>query len=167
MNNFNEKIYKLIIFMILVVFIGPIEAQDESQKSKEKSNKDINADIWLITIWEDIDEIEIQDRAFETEKVTAVAGVRGKEAEADILKHLYIRKNNSEAIPKKLEIAIEKLESILQEHPTEARIPQWKHYLIQCYIQQGNNSKANSLEKELIKDFPNSKWTAIYTKKQP
>ncbi len=167
MNNPNKKIYNLIILLILMIFIGAIEAQNKSQKNNEKKNESQNADIWLNTIWEDIDEIEVQDHAFETEKVTAVAGVRGKEAESDILKHLYIRKDKSEAIPKKLEIAIEKLESILQENPNEPRIPQWKHYLIQCYIQQGNKSKANLLEKELKRDFPNSKWTAIYTKNQP
>lgn len=167
MNNPNKKIYNLIILLILMIFIGAIEAQDKSQKNNEKKNESQNADIWLNTIWEDIDEIEVQDREFETEKVTTVAGVRGKEAEADIMKHLYIRKESSEGLPEKLGMAIKKLELILQGHPDDPRTPQWKHYLIQCYVQQGNESRANTLEKELKRDFPNSKWTAIYINNQP
>ena len=53
---------------------------------------DIDLDaLWETTIWEEIEEInEIEG---EVEKVIAVAGVRGAEAEDEALEHLYYRKS--------------------------------------------------------------------------
>ena len=167
MRFLKHKYPTLFIYMFIMVFMGLLLAQNESGKNKETPVEKSNVDIWLNTIWEDSDDISVKDREFETEKVTTVAGVRGKEAEMDIMKHLYLRKQSNNPIQKQLELAVQKLETILREYPSDTRNPQWKHYLIQCYIQQGNDSKANSMEKELKRDFPNSKWTAIYTKNQP
>ena len=52
---------------------------------------DIDLDaLWETTIWEEIEEInEIEG---EVEQITAVAGVRGAEAEDEALEHLYYRK---------------------------------------------------------------------------
>ena len=53
---------------------------------------DIDLDaLWETTIWEEIEEInEIEG---EVEQITAVAGVRGAEAEDEALEHLYYRKS--------------------------------------------------------------------------
>ena len=53
---------------------------------------DIDFDaLWETTIWEEIEEInEIEG---EVEQITAVAGVRGAEAEDEALEHLYYRKS--------------------------------------------------------------------------
>ena len=45
--------------------------------------------MWESTIWEEIEEVTTEE--FEVEKVTAVAGVRGAEAEDEALHHLYYR----------------------------------------------------------------------------
>ena len=53
---------------------------------------DIDLDaLWETTVWEEIEEInEIEG---EVEQITAVAGVRGAEAEDEALEHLYYRKS--------------------------------------------------------------------------
>ena len=53
---------------------------------------DIDFDaLWETTVWEEIEEInEIEG---EVEQITAVAGVRGAEAEDEALEHLYYRKS--------------------------------------------------------------------------
>ena len=43
--------------------------------------------MWDNTVWNDIE--NVADAGYEVEKVTAVAGVRGAEAEDEALYHLY------------------------------------------------------------------------------
>ena len=47
--------------------------------------------MWENTVWNEIE--DVVDRGYEVEKVTAVAGVRGAEAEDEALEHLYYRKS--------------------------------------------------------------------------
>ena len=46
--------------------------------------------MWDNTIWTEIEEATYEDH--EVDKITAVAGVRGAEAEDEALEHLYYRK---------------------------------------------------------------------------
>ena len=48
--------------------------------------------MWEQAVWEEIVEIQ-EDITYETEYITAVAGVRGAEAEDEALAHLYYRKS--------------------------------------------------------------------------
>jgi len=50
------------------------------------------ADLWSSTSWTDID--EIRTISGEVEQVITTAGVRGDEAEEDILKYLWYRKRS-------------------------------------------------------------------------
>ena len=52
---------------------------------------DLN-DMWDNAIWEEIVEVG-ETEVFEVEYITAVAGVRGAEAEDEALHHLYYRKS--------------------------------------------------------------------------
>ena len=56
--------------------------------------------------WEEVQ--NVQDEGYEVEKVTMVAGVRGNEAEHEILNHLYYLKNSKMGLksPKPFEINI-------------------------------------------------------------
>tara|TARA_Y100000817_G_scaffold297451_1_gene273798 strand:- start:1039 stop:1341 length:303 start_codon:yes stop_codon:yes gene_type:complete len=47
--------------------------------------------LWEEAVWEEIE--DVVDVYYEVEKVTAVAGVRGAEAEDEALEHLYYRKS--------------------------------------------------------------------------
>ena len=47
--------------------------------------------MWENTVWEEI--VNVTDESYEVEKVTAVAGVRGAEAEDEALQHLYYRRS--------------------------------------------------------------------------
>jgi len=59
------------------------------------SVEDIDFDLdamWENTVWVEIQEIE-DTEVYETEQITAVAGVRGAEAEDEALDHLYYRRS--------------------------------------------------------------------------
>ena len=60
------------------------------------SIEDIDFDLdamWDNTVWVEIQDIGTEDVVYETEQITAVAGVRGAEAEDEALHHLYYRRS--------------------------------------------------------------------------
>ena len=71
--------------------------QEEERLAKEKELTEVLDDLDLDAMWENTVWVEIQDIAdsesYETEYITAVAGVRGAEAEDEALALLYYRRS--------------------------------------------------------------------------
>ena len=71
--------------------------QEEKRLAKEKElaepldDLDLDA-MWENTVWNEIEDV-VDSEAYETEYITAVAGVRGAEAEDEALALLYYRKS--------------------------------------------------------------------------
>ena len=59
--------------------------------SIDEMDLDLDA-MWEITVWNEIEDIADAE-VYETEQITAVAGVRGAEAEDEALDHLYYRRS--------------------------------------------------------------------------
>ena len=70
--------------LIYLLFISGLISQDGIEEL------DLDA-MWENTVWEEIKNVVTLE--FEVEKVTAVAGVRGAEAEDEALEHLYYRRS--------------------------------------------------------------------------
>ena len=69
-----------------------LKAIQDSIDIATASFDDIDLDVmWENTVWEEID--EITEVYGEVEQITAVAGVRGAEAEDEALNHLYYRRS--------------------------------------------------------------------------
>ena len=77
---------------------APIFSQDEEL--------DLDA-MWENTVWEEIQ--DVTDESYEVEKITAVAGVRGAEAEDEALQHLYYRRSMKGLTKLELQRALGKL----------------------------------------------------------
>ena len=73
---------KHLIQLSLIIIPMVVISQDEEL--------DLDA-MWENTVWEEI--VNVSDESYEVEKVTAVAGVRGAEAEDEALEHLYYRRS--------------------------------------------------------------------------
>ena len=71
--------------------------QEKERLAKEKEDAEILEDLDLDAMWDNTVWVEIQDvadsEAYETEYITAVAGVRGAEAEDEALALLYYRRS--------------------------------------------------------------------------
>ena len=71
--------------------------QEEERLAKEKEEAEVLEDLDLDAMWDNTVWVEIQDvadsEAYETEYITAVAGVRGAEAEDEALTLLYYRRS--------------------------------------------------------------------------
>ena len=69
------------------------KAKQDSIEMIEMESIDLDLDaMWESTVWEEIQEIG-EEVIYGTEYITAVAGVRGAEAEDEALEHLYYRKS--------------------------------------------------------------------------
>lgn len=146
---------KLFIISVLLSF-GFTWAQDD--------DLDMDA-MWDNTVWNEIEDIadeEIQ----EVDNITAVAGVRGAEAEDEALHHLYYRQSMKGPSKVELNKALGKLLNTLailkEKNPEHKKIPEVTHYVIQIYKKLENNSKAKEMESELLATAPDSKWAKFY-----
>ena len=131
--------------------------------SQDDDELDLDA-MWDNTVWNDIE--SVADAGYEVEKVTAVAGVRGAEAEDEALHHLYYRQSMKGPSKVELNKALGKLLNTLtalrEKNPDHAKIPEVTHYVIQIYKKLEDNSKAVEYERELLAKTPESKWAKFY-----
>ncbi len=128
-------------------------------------DEDLDLDaMWDNTVWNEIE--NVADEGYEVEKVTAVAGVRGAEAEDEALHHLYYRQSMKG--PSKIELnkalgkLLNTLSALKEKNPDHEKIPEVTHYVIQIYKKLDNKSKQKELQKELLASAPNSKWAKFY-----
>jgi len=146
---------KNINYILPIFALGLVFAQDDD---------DMDA-MWDNTVWNEIEDIadeEIQ----EVDNITAVAGVRGAEAEDEALHHLYYRqsmKGPSEmALNKALGKLLNTLSALKEKDPKHKKIPEVTHYVIQIYKKLNNMPKSKEMEKELLATAPDSKWAKFY-----
>ena len=120
--------------------------------------------MWDNTVWIEIE--NVTDAVYEVEKVTAVAGVRGAEAEDEALHHLYYRQSMKGPSKVELNKALGKLlntlSSLKEKNPEHTKIPEVTHYVIQIYKKLEQGDKAKGFEKELLAIAPDSKWAKFY-----
>ena len=108
--------------------------QEQKRLAKEKElaepldDLDLDA-MWENTVWEEIQ--DVTDVYGEVETITAVAGVRGAEAEDEALDHLYYRRSmkglaliDLQKAYGKLQIKKEKLIKVNPDHPKLEKINQ-------------------------------------------
>ena len=96
---------------------------DTQEALAEIDNLDLDA-MWENTVWEEIQ--DVTDVYGEVETITAVAGVRGAEAEDEALEHLYYRRSMKGLALIDLQKAYGKLmikrDKILKENPNNPKL---------------------------------------------
>jgi hypothetical protein len=80
--------YSIYLKNLLFIFLNSIILSQEVED--DTLSLDLNT-IWEEAVWEEIE--DVIDVYYEVEQVTAVAGVRGSEAEDEALHYLYYRKS--------------------------------------------------------------------------
>ena len=119
---------------------------EDSLREVEMASIDVDLELdldvmWETTVWEEITEIG-EEYIGEVEQITAVAGVRGAEAEDEALAHLYYRKSMRGLQKEDLERAYGKLMNkrslIMEKDPNSLELKKIETYLLQ--IKQRINS---------------------------
>ena len=122
----------------------PVAKATEADTMAVKASK-----VWMSTVWKRVSELTAKERAFEVERPTTTAGVRGVPAEDEIEKRLYYKEGSQ--VPSRQEVR--KAIDLLKESMAEAL------YLIgQCYAQLGENKEALAAYNRLLKEHPKSEW---------
>jgi len=113
------------------------QAIEDSLEQIEIANMDFDLDLdamWDNTVWIEITEIG-EEYIGEVEQITAVAGVRGAEAEDEALAHLYYRKSMRGLQKEDLERAYGKLMNkrrlIMEKNPNSLKLEKINIYLLQ------------------------------------
>ena len=113
--------------------------EEDRKRQEEIDNIDIDAEfdmdaMWDNTVWVEIENIE-DEYVGEVEQITAVAGVRGAEAEDEALAHLYYRKSMRGLQKEDLERAYGKLMNkrsfIMKNNPNSLELKKIETYLLQ------------------------------------
>ena len=114
-------------YLPLIFLLSVTLGQDEDI-DLDTVNLDLDA-LWENTVWEEIE--DVVDVYYEVERVTAVAGVRGAEAEDEALNQLYYRKSmkglaliDLKRAYGKLQIKKENLIKVNPDHPKLEKINQ-------------------------------------------
>ena len=149
---------KNIKYILPIFALGLVFAQDD-----DDLDMDMDA-MWDNTVWNEIE--DVADEGYELEKVTAVAGVRGAEAEDEALHHLYYRQSmkgpSKIALNKALGKLLNTLTTLKEKNPEHEKIPEVTHYVIQIYKKLGDDAKAKTRQDELLAVAPESKWAKFY-----
>ena len=101
------------------------KAKQDSIEALEYENIDLDMDaMWENTVWEEIQDVVTIEA--EVEQITAVAGVRGAEAEDEALEHLYYRKSMKGLALIDLQKAYGRLkikrDNLLKENPNNPKL---------------------------------------------
>ncbi|MCK5734393.1 MAG: hypothetical protein KAI38_09410, partial [Candidatus Latescibacteria bacterium] len=83
--------FKLVLVGLLVLFANEALAAEKKTAADTVATAPAAdtamvaaSDLWLNTAWKRVEQLTAKERAFEVERATTVAGVRGKEAEDEI-----------------------------------------------------------------------------------
>ena len=113
------------------------QAIQDSIEALEYENIDLDMDaMWENTVWEEIEDVVTIEA--EVEQITAVAGVRGAEAEDEALEHLYYRKSMKKLALEDLQKAYGKLrikrDELIKVNPDHPKLEKINNLISQLEI---------------------------------
>ena len=130
---------------------------DTSKATLDTSKAMLGADdeAWLNTIWGQVDDV-VKKKELKLQETVTVAGVRGAEAEVDLLDKLYYKGGKRYPTQDKLRKAIDALKENIAADPKGEDAPQMKYFVGQCYEKLGNISEAKNYYNQVIKNHSKS-----------
>ena len=114
-------------------------------------------DDWLNTVWTQVDDM-VKEEDFKTQEIVTVAGVRGAEAEDNILDKLYYKGGKRYPNQSKLLKAIETLEKAIEKNPKGKDVPKQKYFIAQCYEKLGRTDESKKYYKNIVDNHKDSSY---------
>jgi tetratricopeptide (TPR) repeat protein len=135
------KMIKKLAFLTLAFGIlnsGVVFSQEDSEVDSEAEMGDED---WLNTVWTQVDDM-VKEEEYKLQETVTVAGVRGAEAEDNILAKLYYKGGKRYPSQDKLVKAIKTLQDALAKDPKSPSAPKQKFFVAQCYEKMGKEAQA-------------------------
>jgi TolA-binding protein len=134
---------------------GQPAAEKKKAESQPVAEKKAEEDDWLNTVWTQVDDM-VKEEEFKLQETVTVAGVRGAEAEDNVLDKLYYKGGKRYPSQDKLTKAIETLKKALAKDPKSEAAPKQKYFVAQCYEKLGQTAEAKTYYGLVAKDHPKS-----------
>ncbi len=158
--------FKLMLVGLLVLFANEVRAEEKKTAADTTAGAPAAADtamvaaldLWLNTAWKRVEQLTAKERAFEVERATMVAGVRGKEAEDEIVNRLYYKGGTRYPARLEMERAIRLLNKRIEADPKSKDVPELRYFVAQCSAQLGEGEKALAIYRDLVKQHGKSEW---------
>ena len=152
----------LVVSLVIAGMIGltnqAVFAQAPAQKKEAAKEDKKNAT--FLSAWKNISSTVNKKRTSKTAQGIETAGVRGKEAEDQIIDQMYFRGGTAYPARSKIEAAILTLQQMIQESDAAepASTAEFRFYIAQCYEELGQNDKASASYDNVVKVAPKSEW---------
>ena len=163
----KSKLFYMLFVAILLLMHVPLWAQDDAAQSQDDTAEaqalapieDSDED-WLNTMWTQVDDM-VKEEEFKLQKTVTVAGVRGAEAEDNILTKLYYKGGKRYPSQEKLTKAIDTLKKALAKNPKATKLAaRQKFFIAQCYEKLGKTGEARNYYSQIAKNHPQTSYAA-------
>jgi tetratricopeptide (TPR) repeat protein len=159
----NRRLVFLVMFIAGVMMVGQpphsLLAQEKKAEEKPAAAEKKEGPAFL-NAWKQIQSTVNKKRTSKTTEGVATAGVRGAEAEDQIVNQMYFRGGSTYPTRTKIQNAILLLNQTIQEAPDPASTAETRFYIAQCYVELGEKDKAIAAYKEVINVASKSEWAA-------
>jgi len=154
------KWFYLPALVVLLVGATQVAAAEEETSSAtdttQAADQAVDED-WLNTVWTQVDDM-VKQESLKLQETVTVAGVRGAEAEDNILDKLYYKGGKRYPSQDKLKKAIDVLKKSIAQNPKTKAVPKQKFFIAQCYEKLGQLAEARTYYTQVTKDHPKSDW---------
>ena len=140
------------------IVAGAPAAKDTTVRAAADTVLVAASDLWLNTAWKRVEQLTAKERAFEVERATTVAGVRGKEAEDEIVNRLYFKGGTRYPARLEVERAIRLLNKRIAADPKGKDAPELRYFMAQCSLQLREGEKALAIYRDLVKQHGKTQW---------
>ena len=134
----------------------PSAATAATSKSKTAAEEDLDEE-WMNAVWTQVDDI-VKEKEYKLQATVTVAGVRGAEAEDQVLDKLYYKGAKRYPSQDKLKKAVGVLRQLIAENPKSADAPKQKFYVAQCYEKLGLKKDAKDYYLQVTKNHSKTPW---------
>lgn len=146
-----------LLALVAVPVVGQEADKQASATTPVRDAEEAVDEEWLNTIWTQVDDM-VKTEEHKLQETVTVAGVRGAEAEDEILDKLYYKGARRYPSQDKLNKAIETLREAVAKAPKGANAPMQKYFIGQCYEKLGRLTEARDFYGRVTKDHPQSTW---------
>ena len=130
------------------------EAATEAAGTEQSKPKAFDED-WMNTIWTQVDDM-VKQESLQLQKTVTVAGVRGAEAEDQVLDKLYYKGAKRYPSQDKLSKAIDSLKKAVAKSPKGPDVAKQKFFIAQCYEKIGKKAEATDYYGQVTKEHSKS-----------
>ena len=153
----NSKFFYLLLALLYIIPVGAQESKTDEAAESTDVAVDGDDDDWLNTVWTQVDDM-VEQEVLQKQEIVTVAGVRGAEAEDNILAKLYYKGGKRYPSQDKLVKAIKTLQEAINKNPKSPNAPKQKFFVAQCYEKLGKADQARDYYSQVVKDHPKSSY---------